>query len=71
MIPFGLTSDRIIDSTDNNEYADGDRDETFWEKDMADSYIPDDDIVSDILDEINEGRRPEYSEDGFREDIGE
>ncbi len=71
MTPFEFISDRVIDSTDNNEYADGDRDENFWEEDILDTEISMDDPLSDGLDETGDGRRPEYGEEGFRRDIGE
>lgn len=71
MILHELISDRVIDSTDNNEYADGDRDENFWEEDIIDTEIPVDDTIPGGLDETGEGHRPEYHEEGFREDIGE
>ena len=64
-------ADRTIDSTDNNEYADGDRDETLWDADIVDTEIPLDDAIPDALDEYNESPRPLYSEDGFRRNIGE
>ncbi|MCL2561388.1 MAG: hypothetical protein FWE10_03585 [Rikenellaceae bacterium] len=63
--------DRTIDSTDNNEYADGERDETLWDTDIVDTEVPVDDAIPDALDEYNEGSRPLYSEDGFRKNIGE
>lgn len=71
MTPFEFRSDRTVDSTDNNEYADGDRDETMWEEDIVDTDISVDDTIPGGLDETGEGQRPEYSEEGFREDIGE
>lgn len=71
MAPFEFRSDRIVDSTDNNEYADGDRDETLWEEDIVDTDIPVDDTIPGGLDGTGEEQRPEYSEEGFREDIGE
>lgn len=66
-----FTSDRVVDSTDNNEYADGDRDETLWEEDIVDTGIPVDDTIPGGLDESGEGDRPEYGEEGFRENVGE
>ncbi len=67
MIPFDYISDRVVDSTDNNEYADGDRDENFWEEDIVDTEIPADDRFSKYMDEDH---RPEYGEEGFRGNIG-
>lgn len=64
-------TDRTIDSTDTNEYADGQRDENFWEEDIVDTEIANSDIIPSAVDELGQTPRPEYEEDGFRENIGE
>jgi hypothetical protein len=61
-------SDYTINSTDTNEYADGGRDETLWEEDIIDTEIPLDDMIPGAEGEYG-NPRPEYSEDGFREDL--
>lgn len=63
-------TDRVVDSTDNNEYADGDRDETLWEDDLVDTEIPEADDIIEAEETKGERPRPEYNEEGFREDIG-
>ncbi len=59
-------SDYTINSTDNNEYSGGERDENLWEESLMDVDIPTDDSLS-----IQEDPRPEYDEQGYRENIGE
>lgn len=61
---FRLPPDRAIDSTDNNEYAGGERDETIWEDELIDVNIPIDDTISDAIDEEGEMERPIYDENG-------
>ena len=59
-----MINDYTVNSTDNNEYADGDRDENLWFEDLFDTDIPEDDLFSD------ESRpRPEYAENGFHKDM--
>ena len=70
MANFNYNPDRVADSTDNNEYADGDRDENLWEEDIVDTDIATDDAIINGEEDKGEGERPEYSEAGFRKDIG-
>lgn len=58
-------SDYTINSSDTNEYADGDRDENLWEEDLLDVDIPDDDLIPEAAGEYG-GQRPEYNEEGYR-----
>lgn len=55
-------TDRMIDSTENNEYAENLRDETLIEENILDTEIPIDDIIPDIVRETREEDRPLYSE---------
>jgi hypothetical protein len=66
-IKTAMVNDFLINSTDNNEYSDGDRDETMWEEGLFDIDIPVDDAFSLLYD----SERPEYSEEGYRRNIGE
>ncbi len=63
-------SDFTINSSDTNEYADGQRDENLWEENILDTDVPLDDLVPEAVGEYG-NPRPEYSEDGYRKDIGE
>lgn len=62
-----LRPDRTIDSTDNNEFANGLRDETLLAEDMLEE-IPVDDRIPDGIDETGEGERPVYDEMGIDRD---
>lgn len=66
MTDYHYSSDRTIDSTDNNEYSDDSRDENFWEENIIDADIPDDDIVDARIDSFEQGERPAYGEEGYR-----
>ncbi len=61
--------DRMIDSTENNEYMEGFRDETLIEENIVDINIPEDDEDTNWQREANEIERPLYNETGLREDI--
>lgn len=66
-----MPSDRIVDSTDNNEYAEDMRDENLVGEDLWDSEIPEDDEIPDGIDELGEGERPLYDEEGYEHEPGE
>lgn len=59
--------DRIIDSTENNEYNEGLRDENLIEENLIDVDIPEDDLIANEARREKEDNRPLYSEDGLRE----
>lgn len=59
-------TDRKIESTDNNEYSEGLRDENLVEQDGWDSEIPLDDYIPDIIDETGEEDVEMYNEEGYR-----
>ncbi len=63
--------DRHALSTDNNEFAEGVRDETRWDSDLVDIDIATDDVLSNTLDEDLRNDRPLYDEEGFRHNTGE
>lgn len=71
MKDINFPADRTIDSTDTNEYADGMRDENLWDEDIVDTRIAGTDLIPGAVDELEEGERPIYEEEGFRTDIGE
>lgn len=68
MTDFRLPADRVIDSTDTNEFATGVRDETLLDEDIVQN-VPIDDTIPDGVDELEEGERPIYNEDGFSDDL--
>lgn len=59
-------SDRTVDSTENNEYNEGLRDENLLEENLLDTEIPIDDEIPEALRETREKDRPLYDEDGYR-----
>lgn len=63
------SSDRVVDSTDNNEYAEGYRDETLVDEDGWDTEVATDDAIPDGVNELEEGDRPIYNEEGYGEEI--
>lgn len=65
MTKLQLPSDRVIDSTDTNEYAEGLRDETLAEEYLIDTEVALDDFVPDGVNENQEGERPLYNEEGY------
>lgn len=60
-----FSSDRVVNSTDNNEYAEGYRDENLVEEDGWDSEVAIDDTIPDGVNELEEGERPIYNEEGY------
>lgn len=70
MSKLRFSSDRSINTTENNEYAEGYRDENLIEKDGIDSEIPLDDEIPDIVNESGEEDRPIYNEEGYENDPG-
>lgn len=62
-----MPTDRIINTTDTNEYAEDLRDELVWEESLVDTEIPVDDRLSFEVDENGEGERPLYDENGYED----
>jgi hypothetical protein len=62
-------ADRIIDSTENNEYSEEQRDETLIEENILDTELPIDDEIPEEVDETREDDRPSYEEEGYREGL--
>ncbi len=60
-------NDYTIDSTENNEYAGSERDENMWEENILDTEVPLDDMIPEARGEYG-NPRPEYSEEGLRDD---
>lgn len=58
-------ADRKINSTENNGYAAGVRDEQLVTKDLIDTEIPDTDILPQAINETGEEMREVYNEEGF------
>ncbi|MDL2223861.1 hypothetical protein LJB92_00935 [Bacteroidales bacterium OttesenSCG-928-M06] len=65
---FKFETDRTIDSTENNEYVEGLRDENLVEENLIDTEIPFSDEIPDIIRETKEDDRPLYDEEGYRKD---
>ena len=65
MKPLRYDTDRTVDSTDNNEYAEGLRDETAWDEEIIDTERAIDDEIPDGVDETREDERPLYDESGY------
>ena len=59
-----LPTDRTVFSTDNNGYADNERDETLVDQNLWDSEIAANDRIPDGIGEIGEDDRPVYDEEG-------
>lgn len=67
MKEFKVPSDRTVDSTDNNEFAAGLRDETMLAEDAIENALDDvplDDLIPGAIDETGEADRPLYDEMG-------
>jgi len=64
MEPIRYDSDRRIDSTDNNEYAEGYRDEVIAGEEIVGEEIPTTDFIPDGLNEDGTYDRPIYDENG-------
>ena len=67
MAEIRIRSDRRVDSTDNNGFADGTRDETAIAADLTEEVSVDEEIP-EALDEAGVGHRPVYDEAGVRGD---
>lgn len=61
-----MNSDRTVDSTGNNEFADGMRDETMIPDNLIEIISIDEEIPG-ALDEAEVGERPLYDEAGLRD----
>ena len=66
---FEFETDRVVDSTENNEYQQGLRDENLIEEDLMDTEIPFTDEIPDAVKENKEDDRPLYDEEGYRRDL--
>ena len=63
-------SDRIIDSTENNEYVEDFRDENLVDENLLDVDIPLDDIIPAVIHkQEKDNGRPLYDEEGYRKDL--
>lgn len=60
-----MRSDRVIDSTDTNEYSEGLRDENIAEEYLIDAEVSIDDEIPQGVNETREGERPLYDEQGY------
>lgn len=58
-------TDRQINSTENNGYAVGVRDENLVSKDLIDTEIPETDVLPKAIRETGEEPRETYNEEGF------
>lgn len=61
-----LPTDRTVFSTDNNGYADNERDETLVDQNLWDSEIAANDRIPDGIGEIGEDDRPSTTRRGTR-----
>ncbi|MDL2256298.1 hypothetical protein LJC38_06910 [Parabacteroides sp. OttesenSCG-928-K15] len=59
------TTDRMINSTENNGYAEGYRDENLIEQNLLDTEIPEDDMIPDVVSETRVAGREVYNEEGY------
>ncbi|MCD7962024.1 MAG: hypothetical protein LUF90_00340 [Rikenellaceae bacterium] len=59
-------TDRIIDSTENNEFAEGTNDENLWKEDIVDTQISSDDRIPDVTNETGIEDTPVYNENGYK-----
>ncbi len=59
-----IINDRKIDSTENNDFAEGYQDENLWEQDQTDTEISLDNILTDEF-ETPEDNGPVYNESGY------
>ena len=62
-------TDRTVDSTENNEYTESNRDENLVDENIWDTDIPIDDEIPDGVDEDRMDDRPLYDEEGYRSDL--
>ncbi len=58
-------ADRKINSTENNGYAEGVRDEQLVAQDLIDTEIPESDILPQAINETREEQREVYNEEGY------
>jgi len=65
MTRLKFPTDRRINSTENNGYAEGVRDENLVEKDLLDTEIPETDLIPSLTDETGVKKRPVYNEEGY------
>jgi len=71
MAKLKFPTDRMINSTENNGYAKGLRDENLIEKNLIDTEIPETDLIPALTDETGIGKRPVYNEEGYIHHPGE
>lgn len=65
MAEIRIRSDRTVDSTGNNDFAEGTNDETAFAADLAEE-VSVDERIPEALDEAGVGKRPVYNEAGVR-----
>ena len=63
-------TDRTVISTENNGFAGDERDETLIDENLVETEIPLADRIPDAVRETEEGDRPIYDEEGYRNDPG-
>ena len=62
--------DRTVISTENNGFAGDERDETLIDENLVETEIPLVDKIPGAVRETEEGDRPVYDEEGYRNDPG-
>ena len=62
--------DRTVISTENNGFAGDERDETLIDENLVETEIPLADRIPGAVRETEEGDRPIYDEEGYRNDPG-
>ena len=68
MEDLGYNNGWGIDSTENNEYADGEQDEILWDQDLYDTRIPISEEIDRDADDEAAGvtrERPHYNEQDY------
>ena len=63
-------TDRTVISTENNGFAGDERDETLIDENLVETEIPLADRIPGAVRETEEGDRPIYDEEGYRNDPG-
>ena len=63
-------TDRTVISTENNGFAGDERDETLIDENLVETEIPLADRIQGAVRETEEGDRPIYDEEGYRNDPG-
>jgi len=63
-------TDRTVISTENNGFAGDERDENLIDENLVETEIPLADRIPGAVRETEEGDRPIYDEEGYRNDPG-